>query len=76
MLRFASQLQPNIEFNIQSLKVETTSKISSHLSGDYNFDNIMAAVALGLYFDMTIEEIKIGVEKYQPKNNRSQNYKN
>lgn len=64
---FASQLQPNIEFNIQQ-----SSNITSHLSGDYNFDNIMAAVALGLYFGMTEEEIKRGVEKYQPKNNRSQ----
>jgi UDP-N-acetylmuramoyl-tripeptide--D-alanyl-D-alanine ligase len=55
---FASQLQPNIEFNIQQ-----SSNITSHLSGDYNFDNIMAAVALGLYFGMTEEEIKSGIEK-------------
>jgi len=64
---FASQLQPNIEFNIQ-----LSSSIASHLSGDYNFDNIMAAVALGLHFGMNEEEIKNGIEKYQPKNNRSQ----
>ena len=64
---FASQLQPNIEFNIQQ-----SSSIASHLSGDYNFDNIIAAVALGLYFGMNEEEIKNGIEKYQPKNNRSQ----
>ena len=64
---FASQLQPNIEFNIQQ-----SSSITSHLSGDYNFDNIMAAVALGLHFGMNEEEIKNGIEKYQPKNNRSQ----
>jgi UDP-N-acetylmuramoyl-tripeptide--D-alanyl-D-alanine ligase len=66
-LAFASQLQPNIEFNIQQ-----SSSITSHLSGDYNFDNIMAAVAIGLYFEMTEAEIKRGIEKYQPKNNRSQ----
>lgn len=64
---FASQLQPNIEFSIQQ-----SLSIASHLSGDYNFDNIMAAVALGLHFGMNEEEIKNGVEKYQPKNNRSQ----
>jgi len=64
---FASQLQPNIEFSIQQ-----SSSITSHLSGDYNFDNIMAAVALGLHFGMNEEEIKNGIEKYQPKNNRSQ----
>ena len=32
----------------------------------------MAAVALGLHFGMNEEEIKNGIEKYQPKNNRSQ----
>jgi UDP-N-acetylmuramoyl-tripeptide--D-alanyl-D-alanine ligase len=32
----------------------------------------MAAVAIGLYFEMTEAEIKRGIEKYQPKNNRSQ----
>lgn len=64
---FASQLQPNIEFNIHK-----SSSITSHLSGDYNFDNIMVAVALGLHFGMSEEEIKRGIEKYQPKNNRSQ----
>ncbi len=65
---YANELQPNIKFVINN----SSSVITSFLSGDYNFDNIMAAVALAQYFNMNNEEIKLGIEKYQPKNNRSQ----
>ena len=44
----------------------------SHLSGDYNYYNIAAAVAVGSYFDIDAERIAAAIESYIPDNNRSQ----
>ena len=44
----------------------------SHLSGDYNYYNIAAAVAVGSYFDIDPERIAAAIEGYIPDNNRSQ----
>lgn len=46
--------------------------IQSHLIGLYNATNINAAVALGSYFTISIDEIKSAIESYIPNNNRSQ----
>ena len=46
--------------------------IQTQLTGDYNFPNVMAAVAVGLYFAVPIEDIKIALSSYIPSNNRSQ----
>ncbi|MEM1001440.1 MAG: UDP-N-acetylmuramoyl-tripeptide--D-alanyl-D-alanine ligase [Bacteroidota bacterium] len=46
--------------------------IKSHLIGDYNFGNIAVAVAIGAHFKMSPIDIKRGIEKYQPDNNRSE----
>lgn len=46
--------------------------IQSQLVGDYNFPNIMAAVAVGKYFGISIENIKNAIESYSPDNSRSQ----
>lgn len=47
-------------------------EIKSQLIGTYNFNNIMAAVVIGDYFDLSSEQIKTGLEGYLPSNNRSQ----
>ena len=47
-------------------------KITTHLTGSYNFSNISCAIAIGKHFDLTLEEIKNGIENYIPTNNRSQ----
>jgi len=46
--------------------------IQSHLLGNYNFDNCMAAVAVGRYFGVEPWDIKEAVEQYSPTNKRSQ----
>ncbi|PTM11227.1 MAG: UDP-N-acetylmuramoyl-tripeptide--D-alanyl-D-alanine ligase [Bacteroidetes bacterium] len=46
--------------------------ISSKLIGSYNFSNISAAIAIGNYFDVSINAIKSAIENYTPSNNRSQ----
>jgi len=54
-----------------SLKYKDQS-IQSHLTGKYNFDNISIAIAIGEYFKITPENIKLAIESYIPTNNRSQ----
>ncbi|NDP22282.1 MAG: UDP-N-acetylmuramoyl-tripeptide--D-alanyl-D-alanine ligase [Paludibacter sp.] len=47
-------------------------KVSTKLIGSYNAENVLAAVAIGEYFGLEKKEIKQGLEKYNPQNNRSQ----
>ncbi|XOD66946.1 MAG: UDP-N-acetylmuramoyl-tripeptide--D-alanyl-D-alanine ligase [Flavobacteriales bacterium Tduv] len=47
-------------------------EIHPRLIGAYNFTNIAAAIAIGNYFGVSVERIKIAVESYVPDNNRSQ----
>ena len=46
--------------------------ITSNLYGSYNYQNILAAICIGDYFDVSAEDIKNGIEEYYPTNNRSQ----
>lgn len=46
--------------------------VHSHLLGAYNFDNAMAAVAVGLHFGVEPWDIKEAIEAYTPANQRSQ----
>jgi UDP-N-acetylmuramoyl-tripeptide--D-alanyl-D-alanine ligase len=54
-----------------SLKYKSKT-IKSHLTGTYNFNNISIAIAIGEYFKIDPENIKIAIENYIPNNNRSQ----
>ncbi|WP_420320261.1 UDP-N-acetylmuramoyl-tripeptide--D-alanyl-D-alanine ligase [Flagellimonas sp.] len=66
-------------FNIELIKtnpfvtveVENT-KIDTQLIGRYNFSNCCAAITIGKYFNVPMEDIKIALESYVPENNRSQ----
>jgi UDP-N-acetylmuramoyl-tripeptide--D-alanyl-D-alanine ligase len=46
--------------------------IKSNLFGDYNFENVMAAVSIGSYFGISPETIDREIGNYYPDNNRSQ----
>ena len=46
--------------------------IKSQLIGKYNYYNIAAAIAIGNYFGIEVNDIKIAIENYVPLNNRSQ----
>jgi UDP-N-acetylmuramoyl-tripeptide--D-alanyl-D-alanine ligase len=46
--------------------------IQTHLIGDYNFENILAAACIGNFFGLSESQIKKGIEGYVPSNNRSQ----
>ncbi|SFC83541.1 UDP-N-acetylmuramoyl-tripeptide--D-alanyl-D-alanine ligase [Algibacter pectinivorans] len=47
-------------------------EIKSQLIGDYNFNNIAAAITIGQFFKVDALDIKDAIENYIPTNNRSQ----
>ena len=49
--------------------------IQTNLTGDYNFENVLAAICIGHYFGVPAKEIKSAIENYFPNNNRSQKIK-
>ena len=57
-----------IKVNYKSQEIE----LNSNLIGTYNFNNIMAAIVIGDYFEVSANQIKKGIENYHPTNNRSQ----
>ena len=65
--------------NSPLLALEWTNKLSgetypvkTQLTGAYNLDNILAAICIGVYFELEADEINAGITGYQPQNNRSQ----
>jgi UDP-N-acetylmuramoyl-tripeptide--D-alanyl-D-alanine ligase len=46
--------------------------INTQLVGSYNFENILAAITIGCYFNIEKHLIKEALENYAPANNRSQ----
>lgn len=46
--------------------------IKTQLVGSYNFENVLAAICIGKYFDVDERQIKEAIENYIPSNNRSQ----
>ncbi|TXN34723.1 UDP-N-acetylmuramoyl-tripeptide--D-alanyl-D-alanine ligase [Flagellimonas hymeniacidonis] len=57
---------PFVALEVESIPIET------QLIGKYNFTNCSAAILMGKYFNVPMEAIKVAIESYQPKNNRSQ----
>lgn len=50
-------------------------QLNTKLYGKYNFPNIMAAIAVGIQFDIPHEKINRAISNYTPENNRSQQLK-
>lgn len=64
--------QPTLQFAFQAPDTGRLISSGSHLVGLYNFNNIMTAVGLGIYFGVPGESIKEAVEQYLPSNMRTQ----
>ncbi len=58
-----------VEVTINS---ESPLKIQTNLVGAYNLPNVLAAVCIGKYFKINVENIKNAIENYSPSNSRSQ----
>ena len=66
-----------VKNNATFLEVEITAGadagiIKTQLVGEYNLPNILAAVALGKYFNIPDSTIREAIEQYTPSNSRSQ----
>jgi UDP-N-acetylmuramoyl-tripeptide--D-alanyl-D-alanine ligase len=46
--------------------------VATHLVGSYNLPNVLAAVAVGSYFNVPETEMRKALESYEPTNSRSQ----
>ncbi|MCW3128454.1 MAG: UDP-N-acetylmuramoylalanyl-D-glutamyl-2,6-diaminopimelate-D-alanyl-D-alanine ligase [Bacteroidetes bacterium] len=55
-----------------SIRISDDVVIPTNLVGQYNFDNVMAAICIGRYFDVSMTDIRHAIEEYVPSNNRSQ----
>ena len=51
---------------------EAIGEINTHLVGDYNLPNVLAAVCVGAHFGVPAHKIKAAIENYLPSNSRSQ----
>ena len=51
---------------------EEEHSVQTHLIGEYNFCNVLAAIAIGCYFGIEPQEIDTALTTYIPTNNRSQ----
>lgn len=61
---------PLIEFEWSAK--DTVFEARANLTGTYNFENIMAAICIGNFFELTPAQINHGLANYFPNNNRSQ----
>jgi UDP-N-acetylmuramoyl-tripeptide--D-alanyl-D-alanine ligase len=46
--------------------------VQTNLTGTYNLQNVLAAIATGIFFDIPPDDICNGIESYVPTNSRSQ----
>ena len=53
-------------------KYDEYNRVFTNLIGDYNLPNVLAALAVGLYFGVDSIEASKAIANYVPKNNRSQ----
>ena len=61
---------PFLSFDWQSLSGDL--KVTTRLYGLYNFENVMAAITIGAFFDVNETDILRAVKDYVPENMRSQ----
>lgn len=59
-----------LKLAVLTKNAETT--IDTQLVGAYNFANVLAAIAIGLYFNIGIDDIAKAINNYSPDNSRSQ----
>ncbi len=67
---FAESAAPFLRVRIT--KGGNPDSIQTRMTGEYNLPNVLAAVAVGQYFDVGDSSIKKGIENYEPSNSRSQ----
>lgn len=67
---YLSEEYPFLKGKWKAEKTEGT--FDSKLYGVYNFNNILAAIAIGTYFEIPSDKISLGIHQYEADMNRSQ----
>ena len=62
----------NFEWQAESFGINQPQSVTTHLIGAYNLDNMLAAITIGLHFNVDAKAISHALESYIPSNNRSQ----
>lgn len=65
-------LTNDVFLSLAMLTAGTETTIKTNLVGIYNFPNVMVAIAAGLHFGISIDDIKQAIAAYNPDNSRSQ----
>ena len=68
----ADAIDHNGMLTVQIKKGIEIDLIQTHLVGNYNLPNVLAAVAIGHHFKVPNDKIKSAIENYIPSNSRSQ----
>ena len=68
----ADAIDHNGMLTVQIKKGIEIDSIQTHLVGNYNLPNVLAAVAIGHHFKVPNDKIKMAIENYIPSNSRSQ----
>ena len=63
---------PFLNLTLLLKNTDTKIDVSTHLIGNYNLINVVAAAAVGNAFGVSLEQVKSAVEGYMPQNMRSQ----
>jgi UDP-N-acetylmuramoyl-tripeptide--D-alanyl-D-alanine ligase len=63
---------PYVQLKWKTKENNEIHEVNSQLMGAYNYENILAAIAVGVYFEVSPELIAEAVSSYSPTNNRSQ----
>jgi len=65
--------RPNSEMLVIDWQVDSENyTVETNLFGNYNFENVMAAICAGTYFNIPTAKICSAVNSYSPSNSRSQ----
>jgi UDP-N-acetylmuramoyl-tripeptide--D-alanyl-D-alanine ligase len=72
IIAIETEAKPTLKIKWRKNGENTTQEIDTHLIGEYNWENIMAAITIGDYFNLSPDQIKHGIENYYPNNHRSQ----
>jgi len=65
-------IETDLFLRLRATYLNRSYDINTNLFGSYNYENVKAAIATGLFFDIPLDDIKKALEEYHPENNRSQ----
>lgn len=63
---------PFLGLNLKPSGSRSFHNIQTSLVGDYNYENVLASITVGLYMGVSLDLIKEAIESYIPSNSRSQ----